>query len=122
MKHVLVIGGAGYIGSHMCKCLARNGYIPLVLDNLVTGHREAVKWGKLFVGSMSDKELLKRIFSDYEIVCVMHFAAYCYVGESVTQPLKYYQNNVRHYFARCANCFSSFRITRIFTQYYTKKT
>jgi UDP-glucose 4-epimerase len=94
VRHVLVVGGAGYIGSHMCKFLKQNGYNPLVLDNLVTGHRDAVRWGELFVGSMSDKELLRKIFSCYDIVCVMHFAAYCYVGESVEQPLKYYLNNV----------------------------
>ncbi len=94
MKSILVIGGAGYIGSYMCKYLARNGYQPIVLDNLIYGHREAVRWGPFFEGSMADWNLLNRIFSEYEIAAVMHFAAFCYVGESITEPAKYYHNNV----------------------------
>lgn len=94
MKNVLVIGGAGYIGSHMCKYLAEKGYHPLVLDNLCYGHPQAVKWGPLFRGEMADERLLGRIFSEYDIAAVMHFAAFCYVGESVGNPGKYYQNNV----------------------------
>ena len=94
MKNILVVGGAGYIGSHMCKHLAINGYMPVVLDNLVCGHKEAVKWGPFFEGSMADKKLVEQIFSKYEIQAVMHFAAFCYVGESVTEPGKYYRNNV----------------------------
>jgi len=94
IKNILVVGGAGYIGSHMCKYLNRRGYHPIVLDNLVCGHRQAVKWGTFFEGSMGDSDLLRKIFSDFEIVAVMHFAAFCYVGESVTEPAKYYQNNV----------------------------
>ena len=94
MINILVIGGAGYIGSYMCKYLAKNGYHPIVLDNLVNGHREAVRWGPFYWGFMSDPKLLDRIFSEYEIAAVMHFAALCYVGESVTEPGKYYRNNV----------------------------
>ncbi len=94
MKNILVVGGAGYIGSHMCKYLAKNGYHPIVLDNLVYGHREAVKWGHFIEGSMDDSELLRQVFSEHEISAVMHFAAFCYVGESVEKPLRYYQNNV----------------------------
>lgn len=94
MMNILVVGGAGYIGSHMCKHLSRQGYNPIVLDNLVCGHRQAVKWGTFFEGSMGDSDLLCKIFSDFRIVAVMHFAAFCYVGESVTEPAKYYQNNV----------------------------
>jgi len=94
MKNILVIGGAGYIGSHMCKYLAKNGYQPIVLDNLVHGHREVVRWGPFFEGSMADSNLLNHIFSKYTILAVMHFAAFCYVGESVTKPGKYYRNNV----------------------------
>jgi len=94
VKSILVIGGAGYIGSYMCKYLARSGYQPIVLDNLIYGHREAVKWGPFFEGSMADWNLLNRIFSEYEIAAVMHFAAFCYVGESITEPAKYYHNNV----------------------------
>ncbi|MBE9582041.1 MAG: UDP-glucose 4-epimerase GalE [Proteobacteria bacterium] len=94
IKNILVVGGAGYIGSHMCKYLNRRGYHPIVLDNLVCGHRQAVKWGTFFEGSMGDSDLLRKIFSDFEIAAVMHFAAFCYVGESVTEPAKYYRNNV----------------------------
>lgn len=94
MKNILIVGGAGYIGSHMCKYLANNGYNPIVLDNLVYGHKEAVRWGPLIEGSISDSRLLKQIFSKYRIVAVMHFAAFCYVGESMTAPAKYYRNNV----------------------------
>jgi UDP-glucose 4-epimerase len=94
MNKILIIGGAGYIGSHMSKYLAKRGYTPVVLDNLIYGHREAVKWGPFVEGSMADPNLLKKIFSEHDIAAVMHFAAFCYVGESVTEPAKYYQNNV----------------------------
>lgn len=90
----MVVGGAGYIGSHMCKCLAKNGYIPIILDNLDFGHQEAVKWGTFVKGSLADSKLLNQIFSDFHIAAVMHFAAFCYVGESVLQPSRYYRNNV----------------------------
>jgi UDP-glucose 4-epimerase len=93
-KNILVVGGAGYIGSHMCKHLFRRGYQPIVLDSLVCGHRQAVKWGPFFQGSMSDANLLRKVFSDHPIAAVMHFAAFCYVGESVMEPAKYYENNV----------------------------
>lgn len=94
MENILVVGGAGYIGSHMCKHLLKQGYQPIVLDNLVRGHSQAVRWGPFFKGSLSDSELLHKIFSDYPVAAVMHFAAFCYVGESVTEPARYYQNNV----------------------------
>jgi UDP-glucose-4-epimerase GalE len=94
MKNILIVGGAGYIGSHMCKYLAKHRYNPIVLDNLVCGHGQAVKWGPFFEGSMNDSDLLRKIFSDYRIAAVMHFAAFCYVGESVTVPAEYYRNNV----------------------------
>lgn len=94
MKNILVVGGAGYIGSHMCKYLSRHDYHPIVLDNLVYGHRQAVKWGTFVRGSTSDSGLLRKLFADYTIEAVMHFAAFCYVGESVTNPAKYYENNV----------------------------
>ncbi len=93
MKHILVTGGAGYIGSHACKALAMAGYTPVVLDNLVYGHEWAVKWGPLIQGDISDRALLDRIFRQYQPVTVMHFAAYTYVGESVRDPGKYYRNN-----------------------------
>jgi UDP-glucose-4-epimerase GalE len=91
---ILVVGGAGYIGSYMCKYLAKNGYIPVVLDNLVYGHQASVKWGPFYNGSAGDYGLLKKIFSLHNIEAVMHFAAFCYVGESVITPAKYYENNV----------------------------
>jgi UDP-glucose 4-epimerase len=94
MKNILVVGGAGYIGSYMCKYLAKKGYNPIVLDNLIYGHRQAVGWGPFIEGSMADSELLKSIFTEYRIEAVMHFAAFCYVGESVSEPGKYYRNNV----------------------------
>jgi UDP-glucose-4-epimerase GalE len=93
-RNILVVGGAGYIGSHMCKYLSRAGYKPIVLDNLVYGHLEAVKWGPLILGSMEDQDLLERVFSEYQIAAVMHFAAFIDVGESVRDPAMYYQNNV----------------------------
>ncbi|MFC1858030.1 UDP-glucose 4-epimerase GalE [Thermodesulfobacteriota bacterium] len=93
-KNILVVGGAGYIGSHMCKYLAKHDYQPIVLDNLVRGHREAVKWGSLIEGSIADSDLLREIFAQYQISAVMHFAAFAYVGESVESPALYYQNNV----------------------------
>jgi UDP-glucose-4-epimerase GalE len=94
LKHVLVVGGAGYIGSHTCKLLAKRGYVPVVLDNLVRGHRRAANFGPFVEGSMTDRDLLHKVFSDYPISTVMHFAAFAYVGESMDHPAMYYQNNV----------------------------
>jgi UDP-glucose 4-epimerase len=94
MNEILVVGGAGYIGSHMCKYLFQNGFQPIVLDNLIYGHKEAVKWGPFYKGSTADKALLPKIFAQHCIKAVMHFAAFAYVGESVTDPAKYYVNNV----------------------------
>ena len=94
MEKVLVVGGAGYIGSYIIKYLSKNGYEPVVLDNFSRGHKMAVKYGKLYEGNMNNTRLLDTIFSENTIAAVMHFAAYCYVGESVTAPDIYYQNNV----------------------------
>ncbi len=94
MTEILIVGGAGYIGSHMGKHLHHKGLKPIVLDNLSLGHEEAVKWGPLYKGELNDEQLLSEIFHKHDIQAVMHFAAFCYVGESVTEPLKYYQNNV----------------------------
>ena len=94
MSEILVVGGAGYIGSHMCKYLHEKGMTPVVLDNLSLGHRESVKWGPLYVGNLDDSVLLAEIFSKHDIQAVVHFAAFCYVGESMAEPLRYYQNNV----------------------------
>ena len=91
---ILVTGGAGYIGSHINKMLYQSGYETVVFDNLVYGHREAVKWGVLEVGDLADANRLEEIFIKYDIDAVFHFAAYAYVGESVKNPQKYYNNNV----------------------------
>lgn len=93
-QKILIVGGAGYIGSHMVQCAQRAGYTPIVLDNLSTGHRDAVLDAELIVGDMQDTALLAQIFATHEITAVMHFAAFIQVGESVTDPAKYYQNNV----------------------------
>ncbi len=91
---ILVCGGAGYIGSHINKQLDAEGYETIVFDNLVYGHREAVKWGTLIQGDLRNMEDIERVFMQYNIDAVFHFAAYAYVGESVQEPEKYYYNNV----------------------------
>ena len=91
---ILVTGGAGYIGSHMVKFLARAGYRVVVLDNLSTGHADAVRYGELIVGDMADTALLDRLFHSHRFDAIMHFAAFSLVGESVDDPGKYYRNNV----------------------------
>ena len=94
MNTILVTGGAGYIGSHACKALFRSGYRPVVFDNLENGHEQAVKWGPLETGDILDRSRLDEVFRQYNPASVMHFAASAYVGESVTNPGKYYRNNV----------------------------
>lgn len=94
MSHVLVTGGAGYIGSHTCKALAQAGFTPVTYDNLVYGHRQFVKWGPFVEGELGDAAHLARTFREYAIDAVIHFAAYAYVGESMTDPGKYFRNNV----------------------------
>jgi len=91
---VLVTGGAGYIGSHACKALARAGYWPVTYDNLLNGHRDAVRWGPLVEGELADSRRLAATFEKFDIAAVMHFAAYTYVGESVRKPGLYFRNNV----------------------------
>jgi UDP-arabinose 4-epimerase len=93
-KTVLVTGGAGYVGSHACKALAAAGYLPVTYDNLVHGHERAVRWGPFERGDLVDRNRLLAVMHRYRPSAVMHFAAYCYVGESVTDPVKYYRNNV----------------------------
>lgn len=92
---ILVTGGAGYIGSHTVRLLAGQGRKIVVLDNLVFGHREAIvdPSVELVVGEVGDQELVRSLFEKHRFAAVVHFAAYAYVGESVTNPLKYYQNN-----------------------------
>jgi len=91
---ILIVGGAGYIGSHINKELYKMGEKTLVFDNLIYGHKEAVKWGKFIEADLNNIDDIKSVFQKYSIKAVMHFAAFAYVGESVTNPKKYYQNNV----------------------------
>ena len=91
---ILVCGGAGYIGSNMTALLARAGHEPVVFDNFSKGHRAAVKGSKVVIGDLADREILVRTLGEVGIEAVMHFAAYIEVGESVQEPLKYYQNNL----------------------------
>ena len=91
---ILVTGGAGYIGSHAVKVLLARGHDVWVYDSLVHGHRSAVPADRLIVGDLRDADILDHALLIHRIEAVVHFAAFCYVGESVTDPAKYYQNNV----------------------------
>ncbi len=93
-RTVLVTGGAGYIGSHTCKGLARAGYLPVAYDNFAFGHDWAVKWGPLERGDISNRARLDEVIAAHRPVAIMHCAAFAYVGESVADPGKYYRNNV----------------------------
>ena len=92
--HILVVGGAGYIGSHMVKRLGQAGCSVTVLDDLSGGHADGVLYGQLVVGSLADVGLLSQLFTSQRFDAVMHFASFIQVGESVAHPIKYYQNNV----------------------------
>ena len=93
-SRVLVTGGAGFIGAHACKALAEAGALPVAYDNLSTGHQDAVHWGPLVRGDVRDRGALTSALKQFRIDTVMHFAASAYVGESVTDPALYYDNNV----------------------------
>ena len=93
-RHVLVTGGAGYIGSHACKQLARAGYVPVTFDNLSTGWASAVKFGPLVQGDLLDRPALDAVFAEYQPVAVMHFAALSQVGEATRDPGRYWRNNL----------------------------
>lgn len=93
-RTVLVVGGAGYVGSHMTWLLAQRGIRVIVLDDLSNGHADAVHGGELIRGDMADRGLLAKIFSAYRVDAVMHFASFIQVGESVQHPARYYHNNV----------------------------
>ena len=93
-KNILVTGGAGYIGSHTCKELYMNGFKPVVVDNLTNGFKHNVKWGPLEIFDIRDKKNLKDLLNKYNPIAVIHFAANAYVGESINNPLKYYDNNI----------------------------
>ena len=92
--HILVVGGAGYIGSHTAKALAGAGHVPIVYDSLEKGHREAVRWGPLIHADLADRQRLRETLALYPIEGVIHFAAYIAVGESMQQPGRYFSNNV----------------------------
>ncbi|MBR1980512.1 UDP-glucose 4-epimerase GalE [Candidatus Proelusimicrobium excrementi] len=94
MKNVLVVGGAGYIGSHAVKMLKEKGYNAVVYDNLSKGHRQAVRGMEFVKGDLGDKKKLAAVFKKYNIDAVMHFAAFIEVGESVKEPARYYNNNI----------------------------
>ena len=125
MGDFFIVGGAGYIGSHVVKELVKRGHEVVVLDDLSTGHRGAVKGstdyadyadyaeikdksGEFIKGDLGDRQLLGRIFSSRKIDCVMHFAASCLVGESVEHPLSYYHNNM----AKTTHLFNGHERTR----------
>jgi UDP-arabinose 4-epimerase len=92
--NVLVTGGAGYIGSHTAKALARTGYTPIVVDNLSTGHSSAVKWGPLLKADLAEEGRIHEIIENYNVRAVIHFAASLLVHESMSNPRKYFWNNV----------------------------
>ncbi len=93
---ILIVGGAGYIGSHVNKMLNQNGYDTIVFDNLSYGCRDFVKWGVFEQGDLGEIADIRRVFKKYHIDAVMQFAAFTYVGESVEDPQKYYLNNLRN--------------------------
>ncbi|MDI6644032.1 MAG: UDP-glucose 4-epimerase GalE [Methanobacteriaceae archaeon] len=93
---ILITGGAGYIGSHLNKKASAEGYETVVLDNLIYGHKDFLKWGNFHKVDLADVDALRSIFQKYEIDAVMHFAAFTNVGESVSDPQKYYQNNLKN--------------------------
>ncbi|WP_064681649.1 UDP-glucose 4-epimerase GalE [Rhizobium bangladeshense] len=93
-RYILVTGGAGFIGSHICKALSRAGMIPVTYDNLSTGHADSVRWGPLIRGELGDAMALRRTMAEFSPDCVIHCGANAYVGESVEMPRKYYRNNV----------------------------
>ncbi len=91
---ILICGGAGYIGSHVNKELNKAGYDTIIFDNLIYGHKEAVKWGRFVKGDLKNTSEIESVFEHNHIEAVIHLAAYAYVGESVENPEKYYYNNV----------------------------
>ena len=94
MARILVTGGAGYIGSHVCKELSEHGFEAVAFDNLSTGHRELVKWGPLIEGDVGDRDSIEAAIREVRPEAILHFAADSLVGESMTHPAKYYRNNV----------------------------
>lgn len=103
-RRILVTGGAGFIGSHTCKMLASYGVEPVVFDNLSTGNLESVKWGPFVQGELLDTDRLTSAISKYAPEAVIHFAASAYIEESVSNPAKYYKNNVLGMFSLLDAC------------------
>lgn len=91
--NVLVTGGAGYVGSHAVAALAEAGHSPVVIDTLELGHRAALRGAELVLGDVADEPLVRKVLQEFSVECVMHFAAYAEVGESMSHPVKYYANN-----------------------------
>lgn len=94
-KTVLVTGGAGFIGSHVCKALANHDYLPVTFDDLVHGYRENVRWGPLVTGDLRNADAVREAFKIWNPIAVVHMAGYIAAGESVENPAKYYDNNIR---------------------------
>ncbi len=111
MPTILVTGGAGYIGSHVVKELVHQNHKPIVFDNLQTGHRKAIENALFIEGDLSDQRKLAEVFQANSVDAVMHFAADCLVGESVQDPLKYFNNNVKN----------SLKLIEIMEQFYVKQ-
>ncbi len=103
-ENILVTGGAGYIGSHVVRDLGQKGLNPIVYDNLSTGNRESVLYGEFILGDLKDTDLLEETIRKYHIKSVIHFAASIVVEESVSQPLKYYENNSVNTFKLVQTC------------------
>ena len=93
-ENILVVGGAGYIGSHVAKALSKNGFLPIVYDNLCSGNKGHVQWGPLEEGDIRDRTRLSAVIKQHDIKAIIHLAAHIQVGESVSDPAKYYDNNV----------------------------
>ncbi len=94
MQHVIVTGGAGYIGSHVCKALKKAGFTPVVFDHLGQGNEWAIQWGPFILGDILDKNLLKKVFQKFSPIGVIHLASHINVRESLSHPEKYYRNNL----------------------------
>jgi UDP-arabinose 4-epimerase len=101
---IIVTGGAGFVGSHVCKALSKAGYVPVTVDNLSTGHADAVKWGPLERVDLRATDALARVLRRYGSRMVIHLAASAYVGESVVDPALYYDNNVGGMISLLAAC------------------
>jgi len=112
MKNILVTGGAGYIGSHVCKALSQAGFRPIVYDDLSNGHRASVRWGPLEIGDLADEARLETCIRKHRPNAVIHLAGFIAAGESVTDPAKYYDNNIRGLLI-LSNCMRRHGINRI---------